>query len=233
MKVTIAIPTFNEEQSVGQLIQGIRDAKIPDLEILIIDDGTDRTATIATELGARVVRGQGRGLGQAILDGIDVATGEVVVVMDGDGSHSPSALPSLLEPILSDEADMVIGSRYVAGGAIHGWTRNRILISKTASLLGRLVTGVKDSTSGYFVIRKDVVKGAKLKADSWKMMLEILVKCKPRWVELPIQFTDRQAGESKFNRKEVWRYLRHLSKLWWWKHGVGIASFASIRVWYP
>ena len=233
MKVTVVVPTYNEEQNVPQVIQGIRGAKIPSLEILVIDDGTDKTAEIATGLGARVLKGQGKGLGQAILDGIDAAIGEIVVVMDADLSHSPDALTSLLRPILSDEYDMVIGSRYVAGGNIYGWTRNRILISKTASLLGRLITGVHDATSGYFVIRKEVMKGAKLKADSWKMMLEILVKCKPRWVELPIQFTDRQAGESKFNRREVWRYLRHLSKLWWHKHRIGITSFASIRVWYP
>jgi len=233
MRVTTVIPTRNESSNIREVIQGIRDASVPDLDILVVDDGSDGTAEIATEAGAKVIRGQGKGLGQAILDGIDAATGEVVVVMDGDLSHNAHAIPGLLRPILSGEADMVIGSRYVVGGTIHGWTRNRILISKTASLMGRLVTGVRDATSGYFIVRKEVLQGAKLKADSWKMMLEILVKCNPRWVELPIQFTDRQAGESKFNRREVWRYLRHLSKLWWHKHRIGITSFASIRVWYP
>jgi len=96
-----------------------------------------------------------------------------------------------------------------------------------------MVTGVKDSTSGYFIIRKEITEGVTLRADSWKMMLEILVKCKPRWVELPIEFTDRQEGESKFNSREVWRYLRHLWRLWWHKHRIGISSFASMRVWYP
>ena len=220
--VTIIVPTRNEEQNILLLLHEIGRASSMhspkfNYAVIVVDDGEDATAAIARSMKARVIEGRRLGLGQAILDGIGAAGSDVVAVMDADFSHNPHALPGLLRPILSGEADMVIGSRYISGGTVEGWTRKRRLISKAACLLARPVTGCKDATSGYFIIRKSAVDMSLLEADSWKMMLEILVKCQPRWVELPIVFQDRSKGQSKFNQKETVRYLKHLWRLWRWQ----------------
>lgn len=134
--------------------------------------------------------------------------------MDADLSHLPKFIPDLLEPILHKGYDMTIGSRYIKGGKIVGWTPKRRLISKVASLIALPITFLRDNTSGFFAIRKSILKGVELKADSWKIMLEILVKAEPTAVkEVPITFTDRTEGQSKFNKKEVKNYLVHLCKL--------------------
>ncbi len=115
--VSLIIPAKNEEVSISQLLEGIQDALLPykaelEYEVVIVDDSTDRTAEIARSMGARVVKGRGLGLGQAIIDGIDASKSDVVLVMDSDLSHDPKAIPSLLKPILEQGVDIVIGSRY-------------------------------------------------------------------------------------------------------------------------
>jgi len=237
--VTIVVPCKDEEKNIGMLLGEIDMAsKIHhpkfDYAVIVVDDGDDATSAIARSMKARVVEGRHMGLGQAILDGINASGSDIVAVMDADLSHNPHALPGLLRPILSGDADTVIGSRYchvkgIGSGSIEGWTRKRRLISKVACLMARPVTRCKDATSGYFIIRKNAVNTAVLEASSWKIMLEILVKCQPKWVEMPIVFQDRAEGESKFNQKETVRYLRHLWKLWRWKYG--IRRFAPIKVW--
>ena len=125
---------------------------------MVVDDSSDKTAEIARMHGARVVKGKGKGLGQAIVDGIEAASGEVVVVIDGDGQHPPSAIPELLKPILEEGADMAIGSRYVRYGQVPGWSLSRRVVSRVACLLALPVTNVKDATSGFFAFRKSILQ---------------------------------------------------------------------------
>lgn len=217
--VTIVIPTRNEESNIKKLISTIWDMLIvyrPELkyDILLVDDSDDKTALIARSLGAKVIKGQHKGLGQAILDGIEAASGEIVLVMDADMSHNPKSIIDLLNPILEQGYDMTIGSRYVKHGKIIGWTAKRQMISRVASLMAYPLSGIKDSTSGFFAVRKSVLNGVKLRPDSWKIMLEIVVRANPTAVlEVPITFEDRQAGKSKFTSKEVYRYALHLFRL--------------------
>jgi len=211
--VSLVIPTFNEQESIGILIAGIEKTlvDIPH-EIVVVDDGTDATASIAKELGANVVTGQHKGLGQAIVDGLAWAKGDVVVVMDADGSHSPKYLPAMINPILENKADMCVGSRYVKGGNVVDWTTKRKIISKVASLLAYPVTSLHDNTSGFFAIRRSLLDGVDIQPASWKIMLETLVKAKPkRVVEVPICFTDRKHGVSKFNKKGLFGKLYRTS----------------------
>ncbi len=219
MLASIVIPTKNEEQNIGKLLQGIAASVTASHETIIVDDSDDnQTAAIAFAQGAMVIQGQHKGLGQAILDGIEAAQGEIVVVMDADLSHNPHAIPGMLRPF-SHGYDMVIGSRYVNGGHTIGWEWYRRFISQVACLLALPITSIRDATSGFFAFRKSLIEGIKLEPSSWKIMLEILLKARPtRVIELPIQFKVREEGKSKFNRKQIIAYLRHLWLLALWKY---------------
>jgi dolichol-phosphate mannosyltransferase len=219
MKISIVIPTKNEELNIKELLQGIWDALVPykpevSYETIVVDDGVDATANIARIQKARIIHGQHKGLGQAILDGIKESTGDIILVMDADLSHSPKYIPDLLRPILYQGYDMTIGSRYIKGGECVGWSTERRIISKVASLLAYPLTWFKDNTSGFFAVKKSVLNGTDLKPDSWKIMLEVLIKSNPTAVkEVPIVFKDRKSGQSKFNQSQMIAYLKHIFKL--------------------
>jgi dolichol-phosphate mannosyltransferase len=218
MKVSVIIPTRNEQKNIAKLLTNLKDSmRDYDYEAVVVDDSDDDTVKIAGQHGAGIIIGQRKGLGQAILDGIRGSDGEVVVVMDADRSHPVASIPSLVKP-LSDGYGMTIGSRYVSGGSIVGWTIKRKLISLFASAIAYPLSFKRDNTSGFFALNKSALDGVELKADSWKIMLEILIKANPRAKEIPIQFIDRQEGESKFNRKQVVAYLKHLIKLYLFKY---------------
>ncbi len=119
--LSIIIPTRNESENIGSLIDGIVEAKIPvPYEMMVVDDSDDNaTAVKALVMGAKVIRGQHKGLGQAIVDGIKGVHGNLILVMDADGSHPPSKIPEMVEAC-RDGYDMSIGSRYVNGGKIDG-----------------------------------------------------------------------------------------------------------------
>lgn len=218
--ISLAIPTRNEEKNIAQLISGISNADIPQqFEIVIVDDSNDRTTEIASERGCRIVKGKRRGLGQAIIDGIEASQGDIIVVMDADLSHRPIDIHKLLRPILEQGYDMTIGSRYIRGGKTEGWSLRRKIISRVACLLALPITAVRDSTSGFFAFRKSILQGTVLKSSSWKIILEILAKANPTAVkEVPITFAVRQAGKSKFNTRQVMAYLKHLVLLALYKY---------------
>lgn len=240
MIISIVIPTFNESENIKELFTKINtESKNKfDYEALIVDDGKDNTAQIAKELGARVIQGQHKGLGQAIIDGIKYSLNDIVVVMDADLSHNPKYIYDLIKAL--DKYDMAIGSRYVKGGGTEGWSLKRRIISRCACLLSLPITPIKDSTSGFFAVKKNSLKDVPLKADSWKIMLEIAVKAKLKFKEVPIVFKDRKNGESKFNKKQVIAYAKHLLNLLLFKYRIlnfmivgGIGSVVNIGIYYP
>jgi len=214
--VSVVIPTKNEQANIKKLLLKII---LCDYEIIVVDDSDDATPEIAKSLGAKVIQGQRKGLGQAIIDGINTATGDIVLVMDADGSHSTSAIPDLLQPILKHGADLVIGSRYVKGGDFSNWALKRKIQSLIGVKLMQLVTGVSDSNSGFFAFRKSIIDGVTLKPHSWKIMLEVLFK--GNWIfkkEVPIHFKDRIGGASKNSNKERLRHAIHIFKLLFYKY---------------
>lgn len=238
---SIVIPTRNEEASIKSLIISIVRANIPcQYEIIVVDDSTDNTAEEARKIGCRVIDGQRKGLGQAIIDGIKASQGDIVVVMDADGSHPTIKIRELVKAC-NNGYDMAIGSRYVKDGGFVGCKPHRKLISRVAGSMAYPIARVLDGTSGFFAFRKNILDGAVLQADSWKIMLEVLVKAKPqRFIEIPIQFKDRELGESKFNRREVAAYLKHLFKLALWKWRIlnfmivgGIGYIVNVGIYYP
>ena len=214
LSVTIVVPTRNEQDSIAKLLY-----QLSDYHVIVVDDSDDCTPEIARSLHAEVIKGQRKGLGQAIIDGIKVANSDVVLVMDADCSHDPESIPDMLKPILDKGYDMTIGSRYVKNGKTEGWEFHRRLISRCACLLALPVTTIRDSTSGFFAIRKSIIENIKLEGKSWKIMLEILTKAKPtRVCEVPITFKVRESGKSKFNSKQMIAYLKHLFSLCLFKY---------------
>lgn len=216
MKVSIVVPTRNESENVKPLMEGIAtNMGGIDYEVLVVDDSDDdRTVKAALESGARVVSGQHKGLGQAIIDGINVSMGRVVLVMDADGQHSPNDIPKLLKPILNHGIDFVVGSRYVKGGDASGWARSRRLKSQIGTYIMYPFVGVQDANSGFFAFRRNIVDTSKLNHKTWKIMLEVLFK--GRWMsklEVPITFGDRYAGESKRSAKQVRKDAANIARL--------------------
>ena len=216
--VNVVIPTKNEAGNISELVRRIKTSLQSNYEIIIVDDSTDDTSQIAKGLGCRVVEGQGKGLGQAIIDGINASEADVVVVMDADLSHSPQDIPRLLKPILEQGADFVIASRYIKDADVSDWNFTRKIQSLIGVKLMQLVTRVSDSNSGFFACRKSILEGVELKPHSWKIMLEVLFK--GSWIfkqEVPIKFNDRTGGVSKNSNKERFRHAIHMFRLLVWK----------------
>jgi dolichol-phosphate mannosyltransferase len=186
-----------------------------------VDDGsTDGTREIVRDMMDKyrvrlIARPLKKGITSAVLDGFEQSSSPVIGVMDSDFSHPPDKVPELVEQILKGDFDMAIGSRYVEGGSTDKWPLKRRLISKSASLLARPLTDVKDPMSGFFFIRGDLLRPVRLDDRGWKICLEILVRARPgRVKEIPIIFSDRVAGRSKMGIGIVWGFLINLLNLY-------------------
>ena len=218
------IPTYNEKPNLRELVSRVDTACREnglEVEIVIVDDNSpDGTGQLAEELGkefsVKVVHREGKlGLSTAVLEGFEAATGDVLVVMDADLSHPPEKVPELAKKIVSGEAEMAVGSRYVEGGRVENWPIYRRLVSKGATLLARWLTKVKDPMSGFFAVKRSVIDGVELDPVGYKIGLEILVKGKyDKVVEVPITFADRKAGSSKLGASVYLKYIDHCTRLY-------------------
>ena len=171
MRTLVVVPTYQEAANIAAVLRQVR-AALPDGEVLVVDDGSpDGTADIADAVGAalggvHVLRRHGKdGLGSAYRAGFTWGVDhgyEVLCQMDADLSHDPAALPSLVGPVVSHTAEMVIGSRYVAGGCIPEWPRHRRALSRVGNRYASLLlgVGVRDITSGYRAYRADTLRAA-------------------------------------------------------------------------
>jgi dolichol-phosphate mannosyltransferase len=227
---TLAIvPTYEEAVNIEEFLRRFRAAN-PDVDVLVVDDSSpDGTAELARKVGAEVggvdveVRAQKEGLGAAYRHGMRIALDrgyDRVVQIDADLSHDPAALPSL-QAAMTDGVGMVIGSRYVPGGAIPHWPLHRRLASKWGNRYTRWVLGLRiaDTTAGYRVWRTETIRSTGLlDTRSMGYLFQIenarrVVQAGERIVEVPITFTDRVRGRSKMDRAVVWE---ELSNVTWW-----------------
>ncbi len=220
MGISLIIPTYNEKDNISELVNSLRsflDKHAKGSEIIVVDDNSpDGTGNVADNLAKRdkavkVVHRSGKlGLSSAVIAGINVSRQPIIGVMDADFSHPIKALEPMLE-MMHNGADFVIGSRYIPGGKIHGWTFFRKLQSRVATLLARPLTSVKDPMSGFFLIRKICLEKANLNAAGFKICLELLMKANYNKVgEVPIEFINRKKGKSKASTKEVFFLLNNL-----------------------
>ncbi len=220
LDVSIVIPTYNESEALPDLIPKIHhvlsEANISH-EIIVVDDNSpDNTGQVATALGKQypvraLVRTTEKGLATAVIAGFKASSATAVVVMDADGSHPVTSLADLIRPILEDEADLVIGSRYLPGGDIDQWPIGRQWISRFAGVLTFGLTRLSDPTTGFMAARRALLVGVSLNPVGWKIVLEIAVKLKNyRTLEIPITFVNRTLGKSKLDRTVLWTFLKHL-----------------------
>ena len=224
MAISAIIPTYNEADNIGPLVERIH-AAIGDrpYEILFVDDNSrDGTADTATSLVPKypvkvLIRKNKRGLATAILDGLLYSQGEYVCVMDADLQHPPEVLPSLFRE-MDNGRDLVIASRYVPGGGCEGWKLSRRIISKGAITLAHVflpdTRKYSDPLSGFFAFHRKVVEKAQLNPLGYKILLEILLMGDHKSVaEVPYTFVTRTRGESKLSAKTQKEYLKHLASL--------------------
>ena len=225
MEASVVVPTYNERENLKEIVERL--AAAADVEVVVVDDASpDGTGDLAEELSSiyniKVVRRAGKlGLSSAILDGFNAASSDIVGVIDADLQHPPELIPKLIEPLKKGEAQVSFGSRKVAGGGVENWPAWRKVVSWGAALLARPLTSVKDSMSGFFFVKKDVIEGVKLDTIGFKLGLEVLVKGKyDKAVEVPYMFKSRQRGQSKLGGGEFMNYLAHLLKLYRYRMGI-------------
>ncbi|MCY4490886.1 MAG: polyprenol monophosphomannose synthase, partial [Thaumarchaeota archaeon] len=236
-QVSIIIPTYNESQNILALLKSIKD-NIPKsllTQTIIVDDSSpDGTGKIVEEYLKNVKNIAGhtidiihrkakRGLSSAILNGIQHATGDTIVVMDSDMSHPPHIIPKMLDALRQYQCDLVVASRYIKGGKISGWSLKRKIISKGATIIAKKGLGIKpsDPMSGFFVFKKNILKGINFDAIGYKILLEILVKKNGINVrEIPYTFEDRTIGSSKMSVSIILDYVKSVWKLY--KYGKSV-----------
>jgi glycosyltransferase involved in cell wall biosynthesis len=204
LKRIAIVPAFNEEGSVGRVIDEIRGFD-PDFDIVVVDDGSrDRTAAVAAGRGAHVVRLPfNLGIGGAVQTGFRFAHEhgfELAVRVDGDGQHDPAQLSALLEPVLAGEADIAVGSRFASAGGYRSTRSRRLGIGILARTVSALVRQrVTDPTSGFQALNRRGI--ALFAADYPHDYPEVeatvmLFKHRLRLKEVPVAMRERAAGRS-------------------------------------
>jgi dolichol-phosphate mannosyltransferase len=242
MKNLIVVPTYNERDTITGLL-GALEREAPTADVLVVDDSSpDGTATLVhgdPRFGVAVFlleRGVKDGLGAAYRAGFGWALEndyEGVVQMDADLSHPPDRVPELLAGL--DEADVVVGSRYVKGGHVSEWTLGRRLLSRAGNLYVRMVLALSthDTTAGFKAFRASALRRIEVTASTsngYCFQVENTWQAERRGlrvVEVPITFTDRTAGESKMTRDIISEALA--SVLVWRMHEIGAHLFHPVR----
>ena len=221
-RLLVSVATYNERDNIARLIEEIH-RHAPSADVLVVDDNSpDGTGRVVDELAAkdRRVRALHRpgklGLGTAILAAMRYAQDhgyDLLVNMDADFSHPPSAIPALVAGMA--KKDLMIGSRYIPGGGTENWPRSREFMSRAINVLVRLLfrTGVKDASGGYRCYRVATLRQARLDrmvSRGYSFQQEMLYRnllAGARVGETPIVFANRRAGKSKVNLKETARSL--------------------------
>jgi dolichol-phosphate mannosyltransferase len=227
-RVVMVVPTYNEALNLEWIVGRLRAAQ-PDVDVMIVDDNSpDGTGDIADRLAAAddqvqvVHRTEKAGLGAAYLEGFTVALAQgydVIGEMDADGSHQPEQLYRLLNGLV--DADLVIGSRYVKGGSVVNWPIFRRLLSAFGNLYVRILLGIRvhDSTAGFRLFRRETLEkidvrtvnttGYVFQTDmAWRALQAGL-----RVHEVPIEFIERERGDSKMSKAVA---AESLQRITWW-----------------
>jgi len=218
-RTSVVIPTKNEEITIADVIEGCR----PHVDEIIIIDGhsKDKTRDIAENLGVKVILDHKKGKGEALRYATKFVTGDIIVFIDADGSHTPAEIPKLIEPIIKGEADHVSGSRLIGGSSeLHGGFDEcfRLMGSSfiTACINWKFNVKLSESQNGFRAIRTDVINSLNLKENITTIEQEMIIKTLKkgfRMAEVPTHEHKRVAGYSKISLRKVWiRYIYSLIK---------------------
>ena len=227
--ISLVVPTYNERQNMAALVSRT-DKALSDCgeeyELIIVDDSSPDGTAEEVRLLQRdrpwlklLVREKERDLSTAVLAGWESARGEILGCMDGDLQHPPEHLLELVARQRETGAGVVIGSRYVPEGGVSDWKFRRRIISWTATALaaaalpGR-IGRVRDPMSGFFLVKRSVIDGARLKPSGYKILLEVLAHSpNDRVEEAPYVFEERTSGGSKMGAGQIGIYLLQLVRL--------------------
>jgi dolichol-phosphate mannosyltransferase len=217
-KILVVIPTYNESDNIGRIIPAVL-GQSPEIDLLVVDDSSpDGTAKIVKEIMQTsprvhlIERAAKMGLGTAYVTGFKYAIAreyDLVFEMDADFSHNPKAIPSFLRA--AENADLVLGSRYTNGVRVLNWPIQRLLLSYTANVYTRFMTGlpVHDATGGFKCFRRAVLEAIDLervKSNGYAFQIEMSYKAWKRGfrlAEIPIIFLDRTSGVSKMSKSII------------------------------
>lgn len=230
MEKLVIVPTYNERENIVALMDRL--LALPyDLHVLVVDDNSpDGTAALVAERREReprvhLLQRPGKlGLGSAYRDGFRYALehgAEYIFEMDADFSHDPDAIGSFLEAIT--DADIVLGSRYIQGVTVVNWPLSRLILSYSANVYTRLITGLPlaDSTGGFKCFRRRALEGIRLdrvRSEGYSFQIEMSFRAWKRGFrikEIPILFVDRRAGVSKMSRRIIWEAAGMVWRLRW------------------
>jgi dolichol-phosphate mannosyltransferase len=225
-RVIVVIPTYNERDNLAWILERVR-ASVPSADVLVVDDGSpDGTGELADELAAAdgqvsvLHRAEKAGLGAAYLHGFRIALErgyDVVGEMDADGSHQPEQLPLLLAAL--EHADLVIGSRWVAGGSVVNWPLSRKALSVGGNIYARVLLGIplRDITAGYRLFRRTTLEAIDLdsvESAGYIFQTDLAfrtLRAGLTVVEVPIEFVERVRGESKMSPDIATESLRRIT----------------------
>jgi dolichol-phosphate mannosyltransferase len=219
-ELCVIIPIFNERENVrrfkGSLEEALRGIA---WEVIFVDDDSpDLTAIIVRELSqsdyrVRCIQRIGRrGLSTAVVEGALASSAPYIAVMDGDLQHDERLLPRMLEILKGNNLDIVVGSRYTAGGSVEDWDQSRIRISRFACKISRMVikANLSDPMSGFFMMTRNAFENSmrRLSGNGFKILIDLFASCPTplRYAEIPYKFRKRVCGESKLDAQAVWDY---------------------------
>lgn len=232
-RVVVVMPTYNEAENLPRMVEELLRLPLPGLQLLVVDDNSpDGTGAIAEGLAGQhpgrvtvMHRAAKLGLGSAYIAGFRWALdhgADAICEMDADFSHPPADLLRLVAGL--EAHDVVVGSRYVAGGQVDpGWSRWRKFLSQSGNWYARLVTGlrVQDTTAGFKCFRRQVLESLDLegiRSNGYAFQIEVAYACQKhgrRVLEVPIAFLERGAGRSKMSRHIVWEAVWRVWQLPW------------------
>jgi dolichol-phosphate mannosyltransferase len=219
-ELAIVVPTYKESGNIAELVRRL-DACLTGIawEVVFVDDDSpDGTAEVVKAIAAgdrrvRCIHRIGRrGLASACVEGVLSTAAPLVAVMDADLQHDERVLPDMVRALRDQDADIVVGSRYVDGGGVGDWAENRIAISQFATRISRMVVpeALRDPMSGFFLVKRPVFMDAvrNLSSLGFKILVDVFASSpRPlRFVEVPYRFRERHAGESKLDSRVAWDF---------------------------
>ena len=228
MKLSIIVPCYNERETLGEVLQRLMKLQLLcEVEVIVVDDGsTDGSAKVVEKFPkVQLIRHEvNKGKGAALKTGIEKSSGDFILIQDADLEYFPEDIPKLIDPILSDKADVVLGSRFL--GKPEGMSRSHLFANKLLSCATRILFNSKitDVMTGYKVFPRKAFEGISIISRSFDIETELVgnfLKLGLRVVEVPIQYRYRRSGKSKIMWKHgfasLWTLLRirfgHLGRM--------------------